>query len=150
MEPIFPHKKILSTSTPLLMMMAEKAAAQQALPEEPAEDIEYLERILKKIKALSSVTDAVLMTKTGMFVLGSIRRSTSLERFVGMSAILMGSAEAASLELKDSVRGVVIHTKNTKVAITGVTDNVLLVVTLTGKQDHKKVFKDLQPIINSE
>ncbi len=132
------------------MIMADEATSQCDLSDEPIEDIESLKKILKKIKALSSVTDAVLMTKTGMFVLGSIRRSTSLEKFVGMSAILMGSAEAASLELKDTIRGVVIQTKNTKIAITTVTDNILLVVTLPGKQDHEKVFEELEPIISSK
>jgi predicted regulator of Ras-like GTPase activity (Roadblock/LC7/MglB family) len=130
--------------------MVDEATISHDLSEEPVEDIEALEEIMKKIKSLPSVTDAVLMTKTGIFVLGSIRRSTSLERFVGMSAILMGSAEAASLELKEAIRGVVIHTKNLKVAIITVTENILLVVTLPRKKDHLKTFQELGPIINQK
>ena len=110
------------------------------------EDIRKLRALLKEIKEMGSVTDALLMTKTGMFVLGSMRRSTSMERFIGMAAILMGSAEASSIELKDKVKGVVIRTKNSKIAITNVTDNVLIVVKFLGKKDDSLILDELRKI----
>jgi predicted regulator of Ras-like GTPase activity (Roadblock/LC7/MglB family) len=111
------------------------------------EDIKTLRGLLKKIRDLAAVTDALLMTKTGMFVLGSMRRSTSIERFLGMSAILMGSAEAFSIELKDKVEGVVVRTKNSKIAITNVTDNIILVVKFLGKKDDLKFLEELRGVI---
>lgn len=114
------------------------------------EDIKSLKGMLRKIRDLDSVTDALLMTKTGMFVLGSMRRSTRLERFVGMSAITMGSAEAASVELKDTVKGVVIRTKNSKIGIISVSDHILLVVTYIGKKDDDKFLEELNQIITSQ
>jgi predicted regulator of Ras-like GTPase activity (Roadblock/LC7/MglB family) len=113
------------------------------------EDIKDLRGLLKKIRDSAAVTDALLMTKTGMFVQGSMRRSTSLERFLGMSAILMGSAEAFSIELKDDVKGVVVRTKNSKIAIVAVTDNVILVVKYFGKKDDQQILEELQQIIGS-
>ena len=113
------------------------------------EDIKSREAMMTKIKGLGSITDAVLMTKTGMFVLGSIRRTASLEKFVGMSAIIMGSAEAASLEMKDPLRGLIIRTKTSRIMMTFVTSNILLAVTLLGKQDETAILKELRDIITS-
>ncbi len=111
------------------------------------EDIQDLRGLLNKIRDSAAVTDALLMTKTGMFVQGSMRRSTSIERFLGMSAILMGSAEAFSIELKDDVKGVVVRTKNSKIAIVAVTDNVILVVKYFGKKDDQQILEELNKII---
>jgi len=113
------------------------------------EDIKSLKGLLKKVRDMDSVTDALLMTKTGMFVLGSMRRSNRLDRFVGMSAILMGSAEAASIELKDKVKAVIIRTKNSKIAITTVSEHILLVVMYFGKLDDFEILKKLQDIVKS-
>ncbi|UCF07322.1 MAG: roadblock/LC7 domain-containing protein [Thermoplasmata archaeon] len=112
------------------------------------EDIKSLEAMMTRIKGLGSVTDAVLMTKTGMFVLGSIRRSISLDKFAGMAAIIMGSAEAASLEMNDPLRGLVLQTKTSKILITFVTDTILLAVTILGKQDEDTIMQELQTIIS--
>ena len=114
------------------------------------EDIKSLRGLLKEIRDLATVTDALLMTKTGMFVLGSMRRSTSIERFLGMSAILMGSAEAFSIELKDKVKGVVVRTKNSKIAITNVSDNIILVVKFLGKRDDLKFLEELRQIVSGK
>jgi predicted regulator of Ras-like GTPase activity (Roadblock/LC7/MglB family) len=111
------------------------------------EDIKSLEAMMSQIKGISSISDAVLMTKTGMFVLGSIRRTSNLEKFVGMAAIIMGSAEAASMEMNDPLRGLIIRTKTSKIMMTFVTSNILLAVTLLGKQDESIVLKELREII---
>lgn len=111
------------------------------------EDIEPLENMINRIKNISSVTDVVLMTKTGMFVLGSMRKTTSLEKFVGMAAILMGSAEAASLEMKQDIRGVVLKSKSQKIAIMNVTENILLGVTFTGKELDGEILRELEKVI---
>ncbi len=113
------------------------------------EDTESFEDILENIKKLPSVTGAVLMTKTGLFVLGSVRKSANLDKFIGMAAILMGSAEAASMELEDQLKWVVIQTKNAKLAITNVSDNILLAVTLPGQGDAGKTLEKLEQILTA-
>ena len=113
------------------------------------EDIKSLRGMLNEIRDMASVTDALLMTKTGMFVQGSMRRSTSLERFLGMSAILMGSAEAFSIELKDNVKGVVVRTKSSKIAIIGISNNIMLAVTFLGKKEDSVILKELEQIVVS-
>lgn len=111
------------------------------------EDIRSFENMLDRIKKLPSIKDAMLMTKTGMYILGSMRRYKNLEKFVGMIAILMGSAEAASLELKDTFKWVVIQTKSYKLAITNVDEGILLAVTISGKEGDLEVLKELERIM---
>lgn len=111
------------------------------------EDIKPLKALLRRIKSLDSVTDAMLMTKTGMFVLGSMRRSRKLERFIGMCAILMGSAEATSVELEDLLKGVVIRTKNSKIAFKLLTDNIILVVTCQSKKDDLNILEEISSVL---
>ncbi len=113
------------------------------------EDNKPFEKILEKIDKLSSISDAVLITKTGMLVFGSVRKSTSLEKFIGMAAILMGSAEAASLELGDSLRWVVIQTKSKNLAITSVSENILLIITFSGKRDVLDTLGSVEQILTT-
>ena len=107
---------------------------------------ESLEKVLDKIKGIPSISDAVLMTKTGMVVLGSLQKTVSLEKFAGMVAILMGSAEATSLSMNEDVKGVVIGTKKSKIAITGFMEDLLLAVTMRGRQDYNNVLNELDQI----
>ena len=113
------------------------------------EDNKPFEKIFGTIEKLPSISDAVLITKTGMLVFGSVRKSTSLEKFIGMAAILMGSAEAASLELGDSLRWVVIQTKSKNLAITSVSENILLILTFSGKRDVLDTLGTVEQILTA-
>ena len=112
------------------------------------ENTQY-EKILGKIEHMSSISDAVLITKTGMLVFGSVRKSTSLEKFIGMAAILMGSAEAASLELDDSLKWVVIQTKSQNLAITSMSENILLIITFSGKRNVLDTLSAVEQVLGS-
>ncbi|UCE75145.1 MAG: roadblock/LC7 domain-containing protein [Methanomassiliicoccales archaeon] len=111
------------------------------------EDIKSLKSLLSQVKSLASVTDAVIMTKTGMFILGSLRRSTSMDKFVGMAAILMGSAEAASMEMEDPVKGVVIRLNNQKIVFMSVTEDLLLAVIFRGKRADDTLLEEIEQLI---
>ena len=112
------------------------------------EDIKPLKMLLRRINSMDAVTDALLMTKTGMFVLGSMRRSRKLERFMGMVAILAGSAEATSLEFGDKLEGVVVTTKNSKIAIKVLTENILLIVTYIGQKDDQEILREIEEVFS--
>ncbi len=116
----------------------------------PMEDIQSLKKLLNQINELDSVTDALLMTKTGMFILGSLRRSTQLDRFAGMAAILMGSSEAMALEMKDPIIGSVIHLSNQKIVFASLTEDIVLAVIFHGKRQGPELLNDLQLVIASQ
>ncbi len=112
------------------------------------EDIKPLKSLLRRINSMESVTESLLMTKTGMYVLGSMKRSRKLERFMGMAAILAGSAEATSLEFGDGLVGVVVTTKNSKIAIKILTENILLIVTYIGNKENTEILKELEEVFS--
>jgi predicted regulator of Ras-like GTPase activity (Roadblock/LC7/MglB family) len=114
------------------------------------EDIQSLKNLLTKINELDSVTDALLMTKTGMFILGSLRRSTQLDKFAGMAAILMGSSEAMAMEMKDPIVGSVIHLKNQKIVFSSLTEDIVLAVIFHGKRQAPELLNDVNLIIASQ
>lgn len=111
------------------------------------EDIQSLKELLNHIKEIDSATDAVIMTKTGMYILGSMRRTTQLDKFAGMAAILMGSAEAMSMEMKDPIIGTVIRLKNQKIVFVNITEDVLLAATFHGKRSDSDILTDITGII---
>lgn len=113
------------------------------------EDIKSLKKLLNQVKELDAATDAVIMTKTGMFILGSLRRSTQLDRFAGMAAILMGSAEAMALEKKDSIVGTVIRMNNQKIVFMSFSEDILLAAIFHGSRPEDDILSDLNQIISS-
>lgn len=114
------------------------------------EDIQSLKKLLDQINELDSVIDALLMTKTGMFILGSLRRSTQLDRFAGMAAILMGSAEAMALETKDPIVGSVIRMSNQKIVFASLTEDIVLGVIFHGKRQGPDLLNDVKLVIASQ
>jgi predicted regulator of Ras-like GTPase activity (Roadblock/LC7/MglB family) len=111
------------------------------------ENIQSLKDLLNKIKDIETATDAVLMTKTGMYILGSMRRSTQLDKFAGMAAILMGSAEAMSVEKKDPIVGTVINLNNQKIVFISLTEDILLAATFTDNRPGYEILGEVTSLI---
>ncbi len=111
------------------------------------ENIQSLKELLNKIKDIETATDAVLMTKTGMYILGSMRRSTQLDKFAGMAAILMGSAEAMSVEKKDPILGTVINLNNQKIVFLSLTEDILLAATFVDRRPGYEIISEVSGMI---
>ena len=80
-------------------------------------DIEALETILKEIENIHGVQDAVLVSRSGMHIAGSVPEGAHTETFVAMFAILLGAAETATSELKERLDIVVIDLESSKILI---------------------------------
>ncbi len=93
--------------------------------------VEYpeLERILSEIKAVPSVYEATIVSRSGMHIAGDAPKGVHLETFVAMSAILFGAAETATAELKDKLLHISVELGRGKVVLTGAGPRALLVVT---------------------
>jgi predicted regulator of Ras-like GTPase activity (Roadblock/LC7/MglB family) len=114
------------------------------------EDIQSLKKLLNQVEDLDSATDAVLMTKTGMFLLGSLKRSNQLDKFVGMAAILMGSAEAMAMEMKQPIVGSVVHMSNQNIVFISLTEDILLSVIFRGKRPDSEIIEDVKQVIANQ
>lgn len=80
-------------------------------------DTAALEQILEEIRKVDGVSDAVLVSRSGMHIAGSVPEGAHAETFVAMFAILLGAAETATSELKERLGDVVIHLDNSMVVI---------------------------------
>ncbi len=80
-------------------------------------DIQALEGILKEIAGIPGVNDAVLVSRSGMHIAGSVPQGAHTETFVAMFAILLGAAETATSELKERLDNVVIELEASKILI---------------------------------
>jgi len=87
-----------------------------------------LETILDNIKESPGITDAVLVSRSGMHIAGKVPPGAHAETFVAMSAILLGAAETSTSELKENLKIVTIMLEKSKVAIGVVSPKAVLVI----------------------
>ena len=91
-------------------------------------NIMALEEILDNIKHTGGITDAVLVSRSGMHIAGKVPPGAHAETFVAMSAILLGAAETSTSELKENLKIVTIMLERSKVAIGVVSPKAVLVL----------------------
>lgn len=91
-------------------------------------NIVALEETLDEIKKNEGITDAILVSRSGMHIAGNVPKGAHAETFVAMSAILLGAAETATSELKEKLKIVTIMLDSSKVAIGVVSQRAVLVL----------------------
>ncbi|HTD81398.1 MAG TPA: roadblock/LC7 domain-containing protein [Thermoplasmata archaeon] len=80
-------------------------------------DVAALESLLKEVKDLDGVNDAVLVSRSGMYTAGSVPEGVFQDTFVAMFAILLGAAETATSELKDRIDTVVLNLEQSRIVV---------------------------------
>ncbi|MBI5001068.1 MAG: roadblock/LC7 domain-containing protein [Euryarchaeota archaeon] len=106
-------------------------------------NLETLEEILKRIEETEGITDAVLVSRSGMHIAGEVPKGAHTETFVAMSAILLGAAETATTELKEKLRHVTVDLERSKTVIVGVSTRALLVIKATGATTTEAIVKSI-------
>lgn len=93
--------------------------------------VEYLalEEVLDEIRAVPSIYEATIVSRSGMHIAGDAPKGVHLETFVAMSAILFGAAETATAELKDRLLYVSVELGRGKMVLASAGPRALLVVT---------------------
>ncbi len=104
-----------------------------------------LETILDNIKEKPGITDAVLVSRSGMHIAGKVPSGAHAETFVAMSAILLGAAETSTSELKEKLKIVTIMLERSKVAIGVVSPKAVLVL----KSDLSESDEHLMEILST-
>ncbi|MFQ5908317.1 MAG: roadblock/LC7 domain-containing protein [Thermoplasmata archaeon] len=82
-------------------------------------DIPQIEEILKEIEAHEGVHGAFLVTRSGVYIAGSLPKAVEKETYASMFAVLLGSADTATSQIKDSMRAVVVHLRDSKLVVVG-------------------------------
>jgi predicted regulator of Ras-like GTPase activity (Roadblock/LC7/MglB family) len=91
--------------------------------------IEMIEVILKEIKKIGGIEAAAIASRDGLLILSTLPEQRHAERFVAMSATMIGAAETASTELGMGIPDkIIIESKNGKIIGTGAGPKALLIV----------------------
>jgi predicted regulator of Ras-like GTPase activity (Roadblock/LC7/MglB family) len=91
-------------------------------------NVDSLEEILDGIEKVEGVSDALLVSRSGMHIAGDVPKGAHTETFVAMSAILLGAAETATSELKEKLKFVDIDLERSRIIIETVSSRALLVL----------------------
>ena len=91
-------------------------------------NVDSLEEILEGIEKVEGVSDALLVSRSGMHIAGDVPKGAHTETFVAMSAILLGAAETATSELKEKLKYVDIDLERSRIIIETVSARALLVL----------------------
>ncbi len=107
-----------------------------------------IEKLLDGLKNDSDITDATVISRSGMHIAGNVPENVHRETFVAMSAILLGAAETATSELREKLSHVTIDLKNTYILILNCGSKALLALKMPKKGDVDKVISQAYEIIN--
>ncbi len=99
-----------------------------------------LEEILDEIKSSDGVTDAILVSRSGMHIAGKAPKGVHAETFVAMSAIILGAAETSTSELKEKLKIVTISLEHSKLAMAAVSPKALLVLKTGAAEPEEKLL----------
>ena len=102
-------------------------------------DASTLESVLKEIERSEGVHEAMLVSLAGTYLAGSYPKGVHVDTFGSMFAVLIGSAETVTAELRDTLEGVVIRSKQSQYLIVHGGRKALLVMRLPMGADPLRV-----------
>ncbi len=110
-------------------------------------NVENLEEILGEIEKVNGITDALLVSRSGMHIAGDVPKGAHTETFVAMSAILLGAAETATSELKEKLLHVGIKLDKSIIVISTISARALLVLRTEPGKDSEKALIEIRPFV---
>jgi len=106
-------------------------------------DVAALDAILHELEAAESVEHAILVSRSGMHIAGTVPTGAHPETFVAMFAILLGAAETATSELKERLESVVINMGEGKIVIANGGPKAILVLRAAAAADARRIAQNL-------
>ena len=91
-------------------------------------DTAAIETILHELEKAEGFQDAILVSRNGTYIAGSVPKGAHVETFAAMFAILLGAAENSTSELKEVLDNVVINLETSKMVIVHSGPKALLVL----------------------
>lgn len=110
-------------------------------------DVAALETILHDLEKAEGVEEAVLVSRSGMHIAGTVPPGAHPETFVAMFAILLGAAETATSELKERLESVVMHLGSSTIIIANDGPKAILVLRTAPNADTGRITRNLPKYI---
>src|SRR3990170_8532902 len=110
-------------------------------------DTAAIETILREIEKAEGIEDAILVSRNGTYIAGTVPKGVHVETFAAMFAILLGAAENSTSELKEVLDNVVINLEMTKIVIVHGGPKALLVLRMPKVADSHQIKKTVEKYI---
>lgn len=107
-------------------------------------DTAAIESILKDMEKAEGVQDAILVSRNGTYIAGTVPKGVHVETFAAMFAILLGAAENSTSELKEVLGSVVINVESGKIVIIHGGPKALLVLRTPKDADTHKIRQNIE------
>ena len=91
-------------------------------------DTAAIEAILQEMEKAEGIEGAILVSRNGTYIAGTVPKGVHVETFAAMFAILLGAAENSTSELKEVLDHVVINLDSSKMIVVHAGPNALLVL----------------------
>ena len=91
-------------------------------------DTAAIETILHEMEKAEGIEDAILVSRNGTYIAGTVPKGVHVETFAAMFAILLGAAENSTSELKEVLDTVVINLEASKMVIVHAGPKALMVL----------------------
>ena len=110
-------------------------------------DTAAIETILHDIETSEGMQDAILVSRNGTYIAGTVPKAVHVETFAAMFAILLGAAENSTSELKEVLDNVVINLETSKMVIVHCGPKALLVLHMPKATDSQGIKHTVEKYI---
>lgn len=107
-------------------------------------DTAAIETILHEMEASEGIQDAILVSRNGTYIAGTVPHGVHVETFAAMFAILLGAAENSTSELKEVLDNVVINLESSKLVIVHCGPKALMVLHMPKAADSSGVKRTIE------
>lgn len=98
-------------------------------------DTAAIEAILQEMEKAEGIDDAILVSRNGTYIAGTVPKGVHVETFAAMFAILLGAAENSTSEIKEVLDNVVINLESNKMVIVHAGPKALMVLRMAKGKD---------------
>lgn len=102
-------------------------------------DTAAIESILHDIETSEGIEEAILVSRNGTYIAGTVPKTVHVETFAAMFAILLGAAENSTSELREVLDNVVINLETSKMVIVHGGPKALLVLRMPKSADSQGI-----------
>ncbi|HYM40520.1 MAG TPA: roadblock/LC7 domain-containing protein [Thermoplasmata archaeon] len=107
-------------------------------------DTAAIETILHEMETSEGIQDAILVSRNGTYIAGTVPHGVHVETFAAMFAILLGAAENSTSELKEVLDNVVINLEASKLVIVHCGPKALMVLHMPKAADSSGVKRTIE------
>lgn len=107
-------------------------------------DTAAIESILHEIEKGEGIEEAILVSRNGTYIAGTVPKTVHVETFAAMFAILLGAAENSTSELREVLDNVVINLETSKMVIVHGGPKALLVLRMPKTVDSQGIKRTVE------